>query len=61
MPSTHVEYWEKKFARNVARDVANKAILEGMGWQVLVVWECELRFPRKVVDDLTALLRSQMR
>lgn len=48
MPATNVEYWTRKFARNMARDVRNKAILESGGWRVLMVWECELR-------DLAAL------
>ncbi len=29
--------------RNVARDQKNLSILEAEGWQVLVIWECQLR------------------
>jgi len=42
-PSTNVEYWENKFATNIARDEKNRRLLEEMGWKVIVVWECELK------------------
>lgn len=48
MPVTNIYYWNRKFERNVARDMQNKAALECGGWSVLIVWECELK-------DLTAL------
>ena len=48
MPAANVDYWNRKFERNVARDAQNKADLESDGWRVMVVWECELK-------DLTAL------
>lgn len=53
MPATNVEYWRRKFERNVTRDAANKAALENDGWRVLIVWECELK-------DLAAL-RTRLR
>jgi DNA mismatch endonuclease (patch repair protein) len=49
-PKSRVEFWENKFAENVARDQRNTKDLETSGWHVLVVWECELR-------DLTTLRR----
>jgi DNA mismatch endonuclease (patch repair protein) len=41
-PKTNVEFWEQKFARNVARDRATVEQLEAEGWKVLTIWECEL-------------------
>jgi DNA mismatch endonuclease (patch repair protein) len=43
MPKANRAYWEEKITRNRARDVAARAALEGAGWQVVTVWECELR------------------
>lgn len=43
LPKTHVEFWEAKFERNVARDSRNKDALESDGWTVLTVWECEIK------------------
>lgn len=42
-PSSNIEFWQKKFVDNVARDARDRAALESLGWRVLVVWECELK------------------
>lgn len=42
-PKSNEEYWYKKIKRNVERDISNTKILEQKGWQVLVIWECELK------------------
>lgn len=42
-PATRPEFWAAKFAANVDRDRRNAATLEAMGWNVMVVWECETR------------------
>jgi len=43
MPSSRVDYWTNKLSDNVVRDQYQSAALEGLGWQVFVVWECELQ------------------
>ncbi|MCR4573872.1 MAG: very short patch repair endonuclease [Lentisphaeria bacterium] len=43
MPKSNVEFWTKKFERNVARDKKEQAALKEAGWHVLVVWECEIK------------------
>lgn len=42
-PKTRTEFWQKKFDRNVANDIRHKEDLEAMGWNVISVWECELK------------------
>ncbi len=42
MPKTRVDFWEAKFAGNVARDARQVTALEAAGWRVVVVWECEV-------------------
>ena len=42
-PKSNTEFWEKKFSYNIERDRNNYKKLEEMGWQVLIVWECEIR------------------
>ena len=41
-PSTNAEFWQKKFAENVARDQSTEQKLKGLGWNVIVVWQCEV-------------------
>jgi DNA mismatch endonuclease, patch repair protein len=41
VPAVNATYWGPKLARNVERDRANTAALEGGGWTVLRFWEHE--------------------
>jgi len=56
-PSSNVEFWEKKFSDNVARDKRVKEALEGLGWRVLIAWECQLDF-RKLDELVETILDS---
>ena len=42
-PTSNEEYWKTKIARNIERDESNVAVLKQAGWNVLVIWECELK------------------
>ena len=43
VPKTNVDYWLPKLSRNKGRDQKNIDLLQSSGWDVLVVWECELK------------------
>jgi len=43
MPKTHTEFWTKKFERNQERDARKVRELKEAGWDVIVVWECEIK------------------
>ena len=43
MPSTRVSFWQEKLERNKERDKQTRRKLRRDGWDVLVVWECQLR------------------
>lgn len=58
-PITRPEFRLNKLEANVARDRVVKAELEGLDWQVVTVWECELRTPEELSRRLTgALIRD---
>jgi DNA mismatch endonuclease (patch repair protein) len=42
IPSTRKEFWVEKFKKNVQRDRINQELLSKEGWNVIVVWQCEL-------------------
>jgi DNA mismatch endonuclease, patch repair protein len=42
-PRTRQEYWLPKFRRTVERDRKNQNELRELGWNVIVIWECEIR------------------
>ena len=58
-PSSNQEYWEPKILRNVERDKQNTEALEALGWNVLVIWECELK--KKVREERLAALVQEIR
>ena len=43
MPKSNVDFWKRKIARNKERDEENRNQLKRMGWNVLTVWECQLK------------------
>ncbi|ABQ92455.1 very short patch repair endonuclease [Roseiflexus sp. RS-1] len=57
-PSSNTEYWNKKLDRNMLRDREHMHKLEYLGWNVLIVWECETRDREKLVDKLKGFLTS---
>ncbi|MEO9491098.1 MAG: DNA mismatch endonuclease Vsr [Marinomonas sp.] len=40
-PKSNTDYWNKKLERNVDRGRKNLALFRNLGWDVLIVWECE--------------------
>jgi DNA mismatch endonuclease (patch repair protein) len=53
-PKSNIEFWKKKFTRNVERDTEVTRSLRAAGWKQLVIWECEIR-------DLEGLTRRLKR
>lgn len=42
-PVTRKDFWDKKFSDTKQRDRKNQQQLAEAGWNVIVVWECELK------------------
>lgn len=57
-PASNTDYWNKKLDRNVVRDSSNLEKLAYLGWQVLVIWECEIKRQDLLLDKLTTFLAS---
>lgn len=43
LPKSRLNFWQPKLESNRARDLENQKKLVRDGWQVLVLWECEMR------------------
>lgn len=54
MPKSNVDFWKKKLYGNKERDECNQKELESMGWNVITVWECELKRDKleKTLEEL---------
>ena len=51
IPKTNRDFWVSKIRRNQERDQKNYEILTENGWQVIVVWECQLK-PKKLEQTM---------
>jgi DNA mismatch endonuclease (patch repair protein) len=43
VPKTRTEWWLNKINRNVINDKKNRKELIRLAWNVLVIWECQLK------------------
>ena len=48
IPKTRTEWWKAKLEGNVERDERKQKELKALGWNVVVVWECELKNAEKL-------------
>ncbi len=58
MPKSRRDYWIPKLARNVRRDKTNEQKLRKNGWDVLTIWECELRDMDRLRARIIAFLNA---
>lgn len=58
-PKSNRDYWVPKLERNTARDAEHQAQLREMGWEVLVIWECEVRSGASFVTKAADFLRAE--
>lgn len=56
MPTSNVEFWQKKLNENLSRDKKIQEKLNRSGWRVLTVWECATR-DRSIFEVLGYLIR----
>ena len=58
-PKTRVAFWKEKFRKNVERDRKVRTDLAALGWQVIIIWECELSDLELVKERFERLLPKQ--
>ncbi len=51
-PKVNCEFWAVKFEQNVKRDRRNYGLLRKAGWNVVIVWECELISIERVCERI---------
>ena len=56
-PTSNKKFWDIKLDNNIRRDQETMSLLEGRGWSVLVVWECEMKNLEELEDRMKAFLR----
>jgi DNA mismatch endonuclease (patch repair protein) len=58
-PRTNEGYWAPKLLRNQERDARHLLALKAAGWEVLTIWECELRDVASVKRRLLQFLKAR--
>lgn len=43
LPQTNIEYWHDKIQKNITRDKIEQNKLKEEGWNVIIIWECQLK------------------
>ena len=59
VPKTNTEFWVAKVARNQERDQEVWRKLEAKGWNVIIVWECQLK--KAVLEDTVNRVAAEIR
>ena len=57
IPKTRTEWWLNKINNNIQRDKLHTKELKKQGWQIITIWECELK-KKKLNTTLLKLLKQ---
>ena len=58
LPKSRLDFWGPKLAANRERDERNLSRFEELGWQVLEVWECQIRDREKLSARIREFLEQ---
>ncbi len=59
-PHRNRAFWLDKFDQNVLRDRRVKRRLQAMGYRVLVIWECETKYPARLTSRIAGWFERGM-
>lgn len=59
-PKSNLDFWNAKFSENVTRDAQNDDAIKKMGWQLIIMWECQIK-QILATDMLSRLIQKEMR
>jgi DNA mismatch endonuclease (patch repair protein) len=51
-PKENTDYWSKKISRNKERDARTLEALKSLDWDVLIIWECQIKDRSALGDRL---------
>lgn len=59
-PKTNTEYWENKFNANIERDRKNYEKLKELGWNIFIIWECEVKHIEELKQRIIKTLNENL-
>lgn len=60
-PKSNTQFWLNKLEANERRDALDLKALVALGWEVLVVWECEVSNMPALTQKLNSFLAAEQR
>lgn len=57
-PKNNAEFWKNKIESNISRDRKKTKALEEQGWNVIMVWECELK--KVFIDETLKKIKEKL-
>ena len=61
LPKSRKDFWLPKLEKNASRDRANKEALGQLGYEVLEIWECELKEVETLKEKIINFLEDEKR
>lgn len=58
LPKSKLDFWKSKLEENRKRDLRNQETLRQLGWEYLVVWECETRDVERLTKKIVEFLEE---
>lgn len=57
LPKTNQLFWKQKIETNKKRDIEKQCQLRNLGWNIIQIWECELK-PKSRIQTLEKLINT---
>jgi DNA mismatch endonuclease (patch repair protein) len=59
-PSSNENFWSEKLAKNMERDKKNQKELIKLGWNYLIIWQCQIKKvnSEKIAQRISMYLKS---
>ena len=63
IPETNREFWHTKINGNIERDAKNYSLLRAAGWNVVEIWQCQLKPKQRelTLEHLITTLANEQR
>lgn len=58
LPETRKEFWTKKISETKIRDEKNRGELQELDWNIIVIWQCEIKTKQAREQRLSLLIEE---
>jgi len=57
-PTSNKIFWDEKLSKNIERDKKNQENIRNIGWNFLVLWQCEIKDKDSLLNKLRKFLNN---